>query len=176
MSISQELEEWANLAKFSLTRNTAGSGADIFWNLGGELRYFVREMADGWTQVTCSDRMGPEEFEFSGASLAVAERFLFGWFGNTYRSIRTLPSLATPVAVQEASNGYRIGSQEFEGVDRYTLIDATDRIIAVSSGGRLMAPDRLTLLSALLHAPVYEIEESFRREDGRPLLKIRDQL
>ncbi len=39
-----------------------------------------------------------------------------------------------------------------------------------------MAPDRLTLLSALLHAPVYEIEESFRREDGRPLLKIRDQL
>lgn len=173
MSISRELEEWANLARFSLTRNTEGSGADIFWNLGGELRYFFRERADGWTQVSCSDRFGPEEFEFSGASPAIAERFLFGWFGDTYRSIRALPILATPVAVGELTNGYRIVSQEFEGVDRYTLVDATDRTIAVSSGGRLMAPDRLTLLSVFLDAPVDEIEESFRREDGRPLLKIR---
>ncbi len=174
MSISQELEEWANFAKFSLTRNAEGSGADIFWNLGGEVRYFVRDRADGWTQVTCSDRLGPEELEFAGASPAVVERFLFGWFGYTYRSVRAMPILATPVAAGELTNGYRIAVQEFEGVDRYTLVDATDRTIAVSSGGRLMAPDRLTRLSVFLHAPVDEIEESFRREDGRPLLKIRD--
>ncbi|WP_163911616.1 Imm61 family immunity protein [Mycolicibacterium aubagnense] len=173
MSISRQLEEWANLAKFSLTRNTEGSDADIFWNLGGELRYFVRGRADGWTQVTCSDRLGPEVFEFSGASPSVVERFLLGWFGDTYRSVRALPILARPIAGRDLANGHRISLQEFDGVDRYTSVDATDRTIAVSSGGRLMAPDRLTRLSVLLHAPVDKIEESFRREDGSPLFGVR---
>lgn len=173
MDLSHEIENWASLAKFSLTRNTEGSDTDIFWNRDGEVRYFVRGRQDGWTEVTSSDRLGPESFTFAGASPQVVERFLFGWFGKTYRSINKLSPLAAPRAADKLANGYRIASQEVDGVERHTLVDSANRTIAISSGGRLMAPDRLAVLSVLLHATTDEIEESFRREDGSPLFGTR---
>ncbi|MFL0295096.1 Imm61 family immunity protein [Mycobacterium sp. SMC-18] len=173
MTVSDELESWASLAGFSLTRNAECIGTDLFWNRGGELRYFVRDRADGGTEVTYSDRLGPEGFEFSGASPVVVERFLFGFFGDSYRSIKDLPFVMATRAVDDLDHGYRVALQEVTGVNRYTLIDASDAIIAVCSGGRLLAPDRLARLSTILHATVDEIKESFRREDGSPLLKIR---
>lgn len=81
--------------------------------------------------------------------------------------------IATPMSPDELMHGYRIASQKFGGVDRYVLIDPTDRVIAASGGGRIMAPRQLAPLSAFLRATVDEIEESFRSEDGRPLFGIR---
>jgi hypothetical protein len=131
IDISTELENWAGLAEFSLTRHAEDGQADIFWNRGGEVRYFIREKLDGWIEVTCSDRMGPEYFIFYGASAAVVERFLFGWFGDTHRSLRKLPVLATPMSADELISGYRIVLQTFDGVDRYALIDPSDRMVEV---------------------------------------------
>lgn len=173
MDLSDEIENWARLANFSLTRNSEGSDTDIFWNRDGEVRYFVSDRQDGWTEVTSSDRLGPEVFTFAGASPQIVERFLFGWFGKTYRNINKLPSLATPKTADGLPNGYRLELRKFDGVERHTLVDSADRPVAVSSGGRIMAPDRLALLSVLVDANVAEIEESFRRENGNPLFKTR---
>jgi hypothetical protein len=173
MVVSNELENWANIAEFSLTRDAEDGQVDIFWNRGGEVRYFVREKPDGWVEISCSDRLGPEYFIFTGASATIVERFLLGWFGDSYRSIKRMPIIATPISSDGLMNGYRIASQIFDGVDRYVLIDPADRVIAASSGGRIMAPGRLAPLSVFLHVTLDEIEQSFRSEDGKPLFGIR---
>lgn len=173
MTVSIDLENWAKLAGLSLTRNAEDGQADVLWNSGGEVRYFVREKPDGWVEVSCSDRLGPEYFIFSGISAEVTERFLLGWFGDSYRSIKGMPIIATPVSAEALSNGYRIDSQKFDGVDRYVLINPAGEVVAASSGGRIVAPGRLAPLSVFLHSTVDQIEESFQSEDGKPLFGIR---
>lgn len=173
MSVSQELKDWAELAGYSLTAGTADSPAEMFWNRGGEIRFFLREAADGWVNVTCSDRLQPEYFYFSGRTIEVVERFFFGWFGNTMRSNRGMPPLDTPVSTEQLAAGYQVEPRQIDGVDRHVLIDS-DGVVAVASGGKISAASDLVPLSIYLHVPPTEIMSSFTNETGQPLFGILD--
>ncbi|MUL49070.1 hypothetical protein FZI85_19740 [Mycobacterium sp. CBMA293] len=174
MSVSQELNDWAELAGYSLTADSADGPADIFWNRGGEIRFFLREAADGWINVTCSDRLQAEYFYFAGKTIEVAERFFFGWFGNTMRSNRGMPPLDTPISTEQLANGYQVALRQIDGVDRYALADTDGTVIAVASGGKISAASDLVPLSIYLHVPPTEIMSSFTSETGQPLFSVLD--
>lgn len=173
MTVSVELENWARLAGFSLTRGMDDRQPDVFWNQLGEVRYFLTRQPTGWVEISSSDRLGPASFLFSGASWTVVERFLFCWFGETLRNLRKMPFLATLTTVDNlSSGGYRITKKKLDEVERYVLVDGAGRVIAVSSGGRIVAPDRLALLASVMDATIEQIEASFRSADGRPLFTV----
>ncbi|TXH25082.1 MAG: hypothetical protein E6R06_10370 [Mycobacterium sp.] len=174
MSVSQELKEWAELAGYSLTTDSIDNPADIFWNQGGEIRFFLREVADGWVNVTCSDRLQPEYFYFAGRTIEIVERFFFGWFGNTMRSNRGMPPLDTPISTEQLAAGYQVAPRQVNGVDRYVLIDPDGAIAAVASGGSISAASDLVPLSIYLHVPPTEIVRSFTNETGEPLFSVLD--
>ncbi|WP_142239742.1 Imm61 family immunity protein [Mycobacterium sp. ST-F2] len=174
MSISQELKDWAKLAGYSLSVDSSDGPADMFWNQGGEIRYFIKEAQDGWINVTCSDRLQPEYFYFAGRTIEVVERFFFGWFGNTMRSNRGMPLLDTPISPEQLATGYQLATRQIDGVDRYVLINPDGTVVAVSSGGEISAASDLVPLSTYLSVPPAEIMRSFTNEGGEPLFSVLD--
>lgn len=172
--ISQELKDWADLAGYTLTPDSEDGRADIFWNQGGEIRFFIRNSADDWINVTCSDRLQPEYFYFAGKNIDVVEKFFFGWFGNTMRSNRGMPLLNTPISTEQLATGYQVTPRQIDGIDRYALIDHDGVAVAVASGGKISAASDLVPLSIYLHVPPTEIVRSFTNESGEPLFSVLD--
>ncbi len=170
MSVSQELKDWAELAGYSLTADSA----DIFWNRGGEIRFFLREVADGWINVTCSDRLQAEYFYFAGMTTEVVEKYFFGWFGNTMRSNRGMPPLDTPISTEQLAPGYQIATRQINGVDQYVLIGPDGVVVAVASGGEISAAGDLVPLSIYLQVSPTEIMNSFKNDTGEPLFSVLD--
>jgi|KBSSwiStaDraftv2_1062776.scaffolds.fasta_scaffold82529_3 hypothetical protein len=174
MLVTQELKDWAELAGYSLTVGSEGGRTDIFWNRGGEIRLFIRGAANGWINVTCSDRLQPEYFYFAGRTIEVVEKFFFGWFGNTMRSNRGMPLLDTPISPEQLATGYQMAPRQIDGVDRYVLIDPERAAVAVAGGGQISAASDLVPLSIYLQVPTTEIMRSFTNETGESLFSVLD--
>jgi len=174
ISVSDELRNWAQSAGYAVDNEDGSTHQIMFWSRGGETRYFVKATADGWVQVDCSDRLQPEYFLFSGNSINVVERYLFGLFGNAMRSHRRLPLLATPMTEDELAGGYGIELRQVAGKDRYTLVTKSIGAVAIASGGKVSAYEDLVPLSVYLETPIAEIEQSFTSDDGRPLFTLLD--
>ncbi|SHT64986.1 Uncharacterised protein [Mycobacteroides abscessus subsp. abscessus] len=174
MPVSQELAEWAKLAGYSLTVGSEGGLTDIFWNRLGEIRLFIREMTDGWVDVTCSDRLQPEYFYFAGRTIEVVEKFLFGWFGNTTRYNSGMPPLRTPTTLAELTHGYKVATLQIDDIGRHVLVATNGSVVAIASGGKIVSTGTLVALSRYLEAPAAEIVQSFTNEYGPPLFSVRD--
>lgn len=165
VDLSPELQRWIRLAGFEVVQGTqAKDGRTVIWNKGGEVRYFIGAL-DGWYVLTSSDRMGPEAYEFAGLTMPVIEKHLYGLFGGLVRS-RGLPRLRIPFQRDRLRPGYSIGKQTFAGRERHTLIDHTDKVVAIAG------VEDLVELSHYLDASGEAIEESYLSVDGKPILGI----
>jgi hypothetical protein len=119
IEISSSLQEWANLAGYTLTpASTAHDGRALFWSAGGEVRLFIESRGDGWFIVTRSDRLGEEHFEFAAKSSTTLDKYLFGSFGQSIRSNRGLPVIPMPRSLDEVSAGFSVDTRQFDGIER----------------------------------------------------------
>ncbi|WP_406815486.1 Imm61 family immunity protein [Mycobacterium sp. M23085] len=162
VDLSSGLQAWIRRADLDMIQGSqTDDGRTIIWNKGGEVRYFIN-LVDGWCLVTSSDRMGPENFNFAGASMPVTEKYLYQAIGGSVRR-DDLPSIRVPFERHELRAGYTIGKQLFAGRERKTLINGAGDILAIA------AIDQLITLSHCLDAPVEAIKSSFEAADGKPL-------
>jgi len=170
VEISNELEEWASLAGYALTpASRAHDGRALFWSSGGEIRLFLGSRPDGWFVITRSERFGEEQLTFAAARMSTIEKYLFGNFGHSVRSIRGLPVIPVLKSSEPATNGLSIQPRQFDGAARLALIAPDGSIIALKSGGKLIATSSLAELSALLSATIEDIKASFLAPAGSPL-------
>jgi hypothetical protein len=173
IEISPRLEEWAALADYMLTpASRTHDGRALFWSAGGETRLYIGTNRHGWLIITDSFRMGSEKFKFAALSRTTIERYFFGRFGEYIRSMRNLPRVHIPGAKEEISAGFRIETTLFEGVERFALTDSDGSLVAIISGGALMATVELVSLSLYLSATIDDITASFLDPDGGPLFAL----
>jgi hypothetical protein len=165
VDLSNELQDWLRRSGLDMTQGSqAHDGRTIIWNRHGEVRYFIDDL-DGWCVITCSDRMSPEAYEFSAASMPIIEKYLYGAFGASVRG-DDLPDIRVPFRRDELRPGYSIGKQEFAGRERHTLIDRTGRAVAIAG------VEDLVELSHYLDVPVDVIKSSYLAPDGKPLFAL----
>ena len=163
--LSSDLTQWAALAGFSLTPDD-GTGAAMFWSdPGGEIRYYVRRSTDDTFVLSSAERTLAEQFELSGTSVEIIERYLYGVFGADIRSLRDLPRLALPTKQDQVAEGYALGELDSEG---YRSLSNSSGLVA-QARGRLSSTSNLTELSHLLSAAVTDIRASFEDPRGCPL-------
>lgn len=168
--ISAALQGWAQLAGYTLTPGrVTDDGRAIFYNEGGEVRYFIESRSDTWFVVTESDRMGQEYLVLAARSLDVVEKYFFGVFGSTVRSRRGLPEVRLPSSADDVGDGFTLDDLEFDGRRCRGLIDPAGRVVAVSSGDTLSGTWELAPLWLYLTAADDEIMQSFQDPAGRPL-------
>jgi hypothetical protein len=173
VEIPPQLEQWGKLAGYILTpASRAHDGRALFWSAGGEVQLYIGTNRHGWLIITDSFRMGPEKFKFAALSRITIERYFFGRFGEYIRSMRNLPRVHIPGAKEELSAGFTIETTLFEGVERFALIDSDRSLVAIISGGALMATVELVSLSLYLSATIDDITASFLDPDGGPLFTL----
>lgn len=165
VDLTPDLQTWLRLAGLDMIQGSqTNDGRTIIWNKGGEVRNFI-SMIDGWYVITSSDRMGPDTYELAAESMHVMEKYLYGEFGSVVRG-DDLPSIRAPFERDELRPGYDIGTQEFAGRERHTLIDRGGSVVAIA------AVDRLIELSHYLDASVDTIKNSYLAADGKPLFSL----
>jgi hypothetical protein len=166
VEFSDDLQAWLRLAGLNVTQGSqTHDGRPVFWTNLGESRYFI-DVIDGWFVISCSDRMGPETYEFSAASMAVIEKYLFGTYGSSVRDRRGLPRVRVPFQRDELREEYGIDKQIFAGRERHTLIDRTGRVVAIAG------VEDLVELSHYLDVSVDVIKSSYLAPDGTPLFTL----
>ncbi len=170
IEVSPQLEEWAALAGYTLTpASRTDDGRAVFWSAGGETRLYIGTNDEDWFIVHDSYRMGAEKFKFAARSMETIEKYLTGTFGEYIRSIRNLPDVHIPGTEEEISAGFTIGTKLFEQTERFALMESSGSVVAVVSGGRLIATMRLVELSLYLTVTIDDITTSFLDPDGKPL-------
>lgn len=173
IGLTSAVEEWAEKAGYSVTESSSEGGRAIAWNPGGDIRYFIGDGAEGWIVVTSSERMGEEEFVLASTLPALIERKFLAIFARLVRVHRDLPRLSRPSSVDDLVAGYRIGTQQFWGKERRTLIDPQERTIAVVSGGELVGTANAVELSVLATNSTQAIIKSMLNPSGEPLFSVR---
>ncbi|MDP7705239.1 MULTISPECIES: Imm61 family immunity protein [unclassified Mycobacterium] len=170
IEISSTLQRWARLAGYTLTPGpVTDDGRAIFYNSGGEVRYFVGLRSDGWFTVTESDRMSAEYFVLAARTLDVIEKYFFGVFGSTWRGIRGLPDVRLPASADDIGDGFTLADVEFDGRQCRGLVDPAGGVVAISSGDAFSGTWELAPLWLYLKASADEIMRSFEDPAGRPL-------
>ncbi|GAB1815540.1 Imm61 family immunity protein [Mycobacterium sp. MUNTM1] len=167
--VSEDLEEWASAAEYSLTHASEIGEPAIFWNSGGEIRKFIALDIEGWFVVSTSERMGNDQFNLAAPSMETVERYLYAYFGQTMREARHLPRLRQPSKIGEIPDGFTIRQMEFGGRLRRSLVGPMGTIVAVGSGDAVLGTMMLVRLARSLSVTVEAIKESFLSEDGTPL-------
>ncbi|ORB35149.1 Imm61 family immunity protein [Mycobacterium persicum] len=174
IEISARLEEWGNIAGYTLTPGSrSGDGRAIFWASLGEIRLFIGANDHGWFIVTDSDRMGAEHFVLATRSMDTIEKYLFGRFCPGIRRKHELPRLKMPVLREQLPPNLYIDIRDFEGVERLTLISSDGSAVAVSSSDSVTGTAELVKLSFFLNASIDEIVASCFDRNGRPLFRDR---
>lgn len=174
IEISPKLEEWGSLAGYTLTAGArAHDGRPLFWSAGGEVRTYVDLNVNGWFVITDSDRFGPEFFVLAAPAMATIEKYLYGRFGRSIRSRRSLPRVHIPTTREELSAGYSLGTQMFEGVQRLALINAAGDTVAIASSDEVTGTGDLAKLSLYLTVTVDDITAAFLDPKGKPLFAPR---
>jgi hypothetical protein len=172
IEVSPRLEEWATLAGYTLTpASRTDDGRALFWSAGGETRLYIGTNDEDWFTIHDSHRMGAENFKFAARSMETIEKYLFGTFGEYIRSMRSLPDVHIPATEEEISPGFTIGMKLFERAERFALMESSGSVVAVTSGGRLIATMRLAALSLYITAPIDDIITSCLDPDGKPLFR-----
>lgn len=165
VDLTSDLQAWLRLAELEMIQGSqAHDGRTIIWNRHGEVRYFIDDL-DGWCVITCSDRMNPETYEFSAASMPIIEKYLYGAFGASVRG-EDLPDIRVPFKLDELRPGYGIEKQDYAGRERHTLIDRTSKVMAIAG------VEDLVELSHYLDVPVEVIKSSYLAPDGKPLFAL----
>ncbi|GLE52413.1 TNT antitoxin family protein [Mycobacterium montefiorense] len=166
VELSNELQDWLRLAGVSTTQGSqTDDGRTIVWTKLGESRYFI-DVIDNWYVMTCSDRMGPEAYEFSADSMAVIEKYLFGTYGGIIRGDEGLPRVRMPFQRHELRPEYSIGKQIFAQRERHTLVDRTGKVVAIAG------IEDLVELSHYLDVSVDVIKRSYLAPDGKPIFTV----
>jgi hypothetical protein len=166
VDLSPEVCHWIERAGLEMIQGSeAEDGRTTMWNNLGEVRDFIN-FTDGWFVITSSDRMGPESYAFGANSMTVIELYLYAMVGGSVRSGQKLPPIRTPFKRDELRPGYVIGTTDFAGRERHTLIDATGDTVAMAGVGDLVE------LSHFLDTTVDVIKASFLAPDGKPLFVL----
>jgi hypothetical protein len=174
IEISLELQQWAEVAGYSLTPGShTDDGRALFWSSGGEVRHFIGIDNSGWFKVTDSDRLGPEYLVFAAPSIATVERYFFGKFGGYIRSRKKLPRVHVPFVLEELSAGFTIQSRVFEGVERFVLVASDGSEVALSTGDKFSGTADLVEMSYYLTAATADIMASYLEPDGKPLFTLK---
>ncbi|WP_082974684.1 TNT antitoxin family protein [Mycobacterium sp. 1245805.9] len=170
IEISPQLEQWAKQADYALTpASSTSDGRAVFWASLGEIRLLIGKNHGGWFVVTDSDRMGSEHFILAAPTMTTIEKYFFGRFALSIRSIRGLPRVRVAIPPEEKSAGFSIDTRSFDGVQRFALIASDGATVAVSSSDKVTARAELTKLAVYLTATIEEIEASAVDPDGKPL-------
>ncbi|WP_082984400.1 TNT antitoxin family protein [Mycobacterium sp. 1465703.0] len=170
IEISPRLEQWANLAGYTLTPASAtNDGRPLFWSASGETRLFIARRREGWFVLTDSDRMESEGFVLAASSIDTIEKYLFGRFGRYIRSARGLPRVGVSTSANQQPPNFSIETRDFEGVERFALIDSDGSPVAISSADMITATSELKKLALYLAATTDQIEASALDSEGRPL-------
>ncbi|UGT93414.1 TNT antitoxin family protein [Mycobacterium ostraviense] len=166
VDLTPDLQAWGRRAGLDMVQGSqTNDGRTVIWSNVGEVRYFISNV-EGWYVITCSDRLGPEAYEFAAESMPVIEKYLYGVFGASVRSSAGLPYIRAPFHRDELRPGYSIGKRDFAGRERHTLIDHTGKVVAIT------AVDRLVELSHYLDATIDLIKNSYLAADGKPLFTL----
>ena len=187
VGISNDLKAWASDAGFSLTP-ADNNGRAVFSTSDGEIRYFVEKVGESWFRVTCSNRMGPEQFELAAPSLSTIETYFYGSFGSDIRDNAEKAS-ATP-DTRRLDDRFQIGPAADEDLaplqlvndadEPYLALFDQDQVIAVDGFDTVIANIRLTDLAVYLSVDNEEIKTAFTNDDGvdstrTPLLIVDDE-
>jgi hypothetical protein len=186
VGISSDLKAWASDAGFSLTPVDNG-GRAVFATSDGEIRYFVEKVDEIWFRVTCSNRMGPEQFELAAPSLSTIETYFYGSFGSDIRDNAERTD-ATP-DTRRLDGRFQIGPAADADLARLQLVNDADepylalfdqdQVIAVDGFDEVIANIRLTDLAVYLSVDNEDIKAAFTDDDGldsnrEPLLIVDD--
>ena len=172
IDVSPELKRWAELAGYSVNPGSrTADGRAVFWASLGEIRLLIGRNPDGWFVITDSDRMEAEQFVLAAPSMTTIEKYLFGRFCLSIRSKRGLPRVRVPITADESVLHFRIATQKFEGIERFTLIASDGSTTAVGSADRATGTAELKKLALYLIATIDEIEASAVDPDGKPIFE-----
>ncbi|VAZ96328.1 Imm61 family immunity protein [Mycobacterium pseudokansasii] len=113
VDLTSDLQAWCRRARLDMVQGSqTKDGRTVIWGNAGEVRYYIYNI-EGWYVITCSDRMGPEAYDFAATSMHVIERYLYGVFGGSVRNSAGLPYIRAPFSRKELRPGYSIGKTEF---------------------------------------------------------------
>jgi hypothetical protein len=158
------------------------------WDSDSEIRYFIEKVNERWFRVTCSNRMGPAQFELAAPLMSAIETYFYGLFGADVR-YRTHMKQAT---TDQRRRDDRFVIRKFPETDPdyFALFQNADRdhlalydagqVVAVDGFGKVMAEIRLTQLAVYLSVSTAEIKYSFQHPDGvdpygTPLLIVNER-
>jgi hypothetical protein len=163
VDLSVSLQDWIRQSGMDMTQGSqSGDGRTIFWNKGGEVRYFIDKIGN-WYVITSSDRMSAESYELAAVSMPTIERYLYGDRGWLIRRANGLPRIRRPFKTDELRSGYSIGKMLYADRERSSLINATGMVVAIGGVTDLVE------LSHYLDVSVDVIKGSFLDPEGKPL-------
>ena len=163
VDLSTDLQDWIRLAGMDLVQGSrTDDGRTVIWNKGGEIRYFI-DAVDGYCVITSSDRMGAEIFHFGALTMALIEKYLYGYFGGSVRKHRGFRRVKKPFTRDELKQGFSFSNVIFAERERDALIDPAGSMVAIA------ADDRLVQFSHYVDVPIDTIKDSFLAPDGKPL-------
>jgi Immunity protein 61 len=181
VEISSDLENWAGNAGYSLTP-TDQNGRAVFSTSDSEIRYFIEKVNERWFRVTCSNRMGPAQFELAAPSMSTIETYFYGLFGADVRYRAPLKQARTDP--RRRDDGFVIRKFPETDPDYFAFFQNADHehlalynageLAAVDGFGKIMAEVRLTKLAVYLSVSTAEIKDAFERADGGRLLVVDD--
>lgn len=163
------LVEWAAKAGFSF--GSADKGGVLFYNRGGEDRYYVRPYAGEFLRITSASRREDEAYVLDARSEVAAEAFFWMKFGPGVRYSLNLERLRLPITKEEVAHPYVLDDGE---TTRLQLLGPNGEAALVVDAAWDPASDVAQLVKcswALAH-PISEVEESFLAVDGRPLFHV----
>jgi hypothetical protein len=160
--ISQGLISWARDTGYDYSVDDP-DGASIFWNEGAEERIYLRFDDSNWVNVTEASRSGGESPFYAAYSVEVAERYLWGFFGDIFRDVKRLPEIPTPISLDLVAPPYRIKATG----DGYALLDGGAPIMRARASMTKIAV--LVRTSYWLRVDVEELERAYRDPNGSSL-------
>ena len=164
--LSDAILEWARRAGYELSVDDDSGATKLWSNPGGEIRYFVRQQHDGWLVLTRASRGGGEELKLRAASPKVLEYALCGVFGDAIRVALGMRALRTPWGASDVAPGWAVIEQ---ADNEWVLNDPSGSPNAVAQGST-SALMELVPLSNYLQLSMAELQASFLRDNGAPLL------
>ena len=171
LNVSRDLVHWALRSGFD-HRTEFGSEPTVFFNAGGEERYYLRSSSDesGWVTVTHASRSGDEQYVFEARDLQITERYFWGFFGVGIRSRERLPRLSLPLRLDQVAAGFRI---DCTAADETVLLNAAEERIMIGLKD-VYDITRLVRTSHWLSITIQELTDSFLDADGRPAFPIQE--
>ncbi|KAA0104697.1 Imm61 family immunity protein [Mycolicibacterium sp. P1-5] len=169
-TLPDDLISWGRRAGMAYSESESTSAA-IFFNGGGEFRYFVRRSVDepGWFTVTKASRSDPERFLFSAKDLALVEKYFWATFGADIRSVQRQPFLAFPTEPDELSDGYTL-QRPSAGV--LLLVNPSGQAIIKTRDG-VVYEALLVMMSYWLESSVEDLKTAFLDPSGRPVFPMK---